>query len=159
MRLLCDEMLGRLARLIRAAGHDVAMAEAGQPDNELLDRARSEDRILVTRDRRLAEAAGDRGLLLAPADVRAQAEAVGRALALDWMAAPFTRCLMDNAPLRDATPEEVRALLATVQAGPGPFRVCPGCGRRFWPGSHVRRLQERLETLNRSAAFRVQGAA
>ncbi|MFC7553294.1 Mut7-C RNAse domain-containing protein [Pseudoroseomonas wenyumeiae] len=27
---------------------------------------------------------------------------------------------------------------------PGPFRACPCCGRVYWPGSHVRRMEERL---------------
>lgn len=39
MNWFCDEMLGRLARLLRAAGHDTALAPAGTAD-----RARAEGR-------------------------------------------------------------------------------------------------------------------
>lgn len=72
---------------------------------------------------------------------------------LDWTFAPFTRCVMDNARLRDATDEEVAGLPARTQALPGPFRVCPACGRRYWPGSHVRRMEARLMGLARDAAM------
>jgi hypothetical protein len=57
MRFLCDEMLGRLARLLRAAGYDTYLAAKAEPDDELIRLARREGRILVTRDKRLAAAA------------------------------------------------------------------------------------------------------
>ena len=36
MRFLCDEMLARLARLLRAAGYDTALAEAHAATAELV---------------------------------------------------------------------------------------------------------------------------
>jgi uncharacterized protein with PIN domain len=27
------------------------------------------------------------------------------------------------------------------------FRVCPGCGRVYWPGTHADRIARRLDTL------------
>ena len=56
MRFLCDEMLVRLARLLRAAGYDTYLAAGGEPDAELIKTARREGRILITRDKRLAAA-------------------------------------------------------------------------------------------------------
>jgi uncharacterized protein len=144
---LCDEMLARLARLLRAAGHDAALAESGTPDSALLEIAVREDRILVTRDRRLAATAGPRGLLLAENRPEAQARELARAHPIDWRLARFTRCLIDNAPLREAWAEEVAALPAPAREGPGPFRTCPACARVYWPGSHVRRMLERLDRL------------
>lgn len=55
MRFLCDEMLVRLARLLRAAGYDAAMAPAGTRDDELLRIAHHEKRLLLTRDKRLSQ--------------------------------------------------------------------------------------------------------
>ena len=54
MRFLCDEMLVRLARLLRAAGYDTSLATDGEADAALLRLARDEGRILLTRDKRLA---------------------------------------------------------------------------------------------------------
>ena len=57
MRFLCDEMLLRLARLLRAAGYDTYLASGGEPDAALLKLAREEGRMLITRDKRLASIA------------------------------------------------------------------------------------------------------
>ncbi|WP_031555135.1 Mut7-C RNAse domain-containing protein [Parvularcula oceani] len=149
MRLFCDEMLVGLARWLRAAGDDTALAEPGTQDADILALAEAEDRLLVTRDRRLAGRAG-RAVLLTEDRVEDQARDLGERTGLDWRAAPFTRCVVDNAPLRPATREERDAVPPQARGLPGPFRACPDCGRLYWPGSHVRRMSERLERLARN---------
>ena len=147
MRLFCDEMLGATARWLRAAGYDAALAEPGRPDVEILDQCRAEKRILVTRDHRLAQAAGPevRTVLLAGDDPDRYAQALSGVLGVDWTLVPFTRCLVDNAPLEPAGAEDLARIPAQSRALPGPFRKCPRCGRVFWPGSHVRRMSVQLE--------------
>jgi uncharacterized protein with PIN domain len=147
MRFLCDEMLARLARLLRAAGYDTYLASGGTPDDALLEIARAEDRILLTRDRRLAERAAPASAVISGRGVAEEARNLSRAFQVDWTLAPFTRCVMDNAPLREATAEEVARMPAQSQGLPGPFRTCPACGRLYWPGSHVKRMTARLEGL------------
>jgi uncharacterized protein with PIN domain len=144
---LCDEMLGRLARLLRAAGHDAALAAPGTPDSALLAAARREGRTLLTRDRHLAETAAESGLLLPEDRPEAQARHLSRLRRIDWRLAPFTRCLIDNTPLRQAMTGAVAALPAASRDGAGPFRACPACGRIYWPGSHVRRMSATLDRL------------
>lgn len=151
MRFLCDEMLVRLARLLRAAGYDTYLAADGEDDADLIKTARREGRILLTRDRRLA-AAAEESVLVSGFGVGAEAHSLSRAVVLDWEFAPFTRCVMDNAHLREATPEEVAAMPEKAQLMDGPFRVCPACRRVYWPGSHVRRMEARLRELARDAA-------
>ncbi|WP_407528502.1 Mut7-C RNAse domain-containing protein [Methylobacterium oryzisoli] len=140
-------MLGRLARLLRAAGHDTALAAPGTPDAILAAATRREGRTLLTLDRRLAETAADCGLRLPEDRPEAQARHLSRLRLVDWRLAPFTRCLLDNAPLRDAGAGEIAALLAPSRDGPGPLRICPACGRVYWPGSHVRRMSATLDRL------------
>ena len=147
MRFLCDEMLLRLARLLRAAGYDTYLAHDGQSDAELLALARDENRVLVTRDKRLAAQAHPRAMVVEGRGAHAEAEHLASRLPIDWTLAPFTRCLVDNAPLRDATDAEAERMPAESRERPGPFRACPACGRVYWPGSHVRRLAERLDRL------------
>lgn len=145
--LLCDRMLGGLARWLRAAGHDTAAAGARERDGAILSRCRLEDRTLVSRDRDLVETARRGGLAavwIGPEDTEAQALALARELELDWAFAPFTRCMMDNTPLVGAGEAEMARVPERSRALPGPFRACPACGRVFWPGSHVRRMQARL---------------
>lgn len=152
MRFLCDEMLVRLARLLRAAGYDTYLASGGEPDAGLLKIARQEGRILLTRDKRLAAAAAE-SVLVEGRGVEAEAECLSRNVLLDWEFAPFTRCVIDNAHLREATLEEIDRMPPTAQAGRGPFRACPSCGRLYWPGSHVRRVGARLTGLSNGAAM------
>lgn len=151
MRFLCDEMLVRLARLLRAAGYDTYLAANGEPDAALLKIARGEGRILVTKDKRLAAAAPE-SVLVSGWTAEGEARSLSKAVVLDWDFAPFTRCVMDNARLREATAEEIASMPARAQAGPGPFRACPACRRLYWPGSHVRRMGERLKGLSGARA-------
>lgn len=151
MRFLCDEMLVRLARLLRAAGYDTYLAANGEDDADLIKTARREGRILVTRDKRLA-ASAEESVLVSGFGLDAEARSLSRAVVLDWAFAPFTRCMMDNAHLREATAEEVADMPKKAQLAEGPFRVCPACGRMYWPGSHVRRMEARLRDLAREAA-------
>jgi len=151
MRFLCDEMLARLARLLRAAGYDTDLSARGERDREILARAKADARVLVTRDRRLAAKGGPGAMLLTEASAEAQARALARRLPIDWALAPFTRCVMDNAPLREATPEEVARMPVDSRSRAGPFRACPVCGRLYWPGSHVRRMAARLADLSRDS--------
>ena len=152
MRFLCDEMLTRLARLLRAAGYDTYLAADGEPDAELIKTARREGRILLTRDKRLA-AAAEESVIIKGWGLDAEAHSLTHAVVLDWEFAPFSRCVMDNAHLREASPEEVAAMPGKAQAQGGPFRLCPACGRGYWPGSHVRRMEARLHDLARDAAI------
>jgi uncharacterized protein with PIN domain len=147
MRFLCDEMLLRLARLLRAAGYDTYLAHDDQGDAELLEIARTENRVLVTRDKRLAAQAHPRAVVVEGRGAHAEAEHLASVLPIDWTLAPFSRCLVDNEPLRDAVPADIARMPPEARDREGPFRACPACGRVYWPGSHVKRLGERLDRL------------
>jgi uncharacterized protein with PIN domain len=145
VKLASDEMLQSLGRWLRAAGHDTAVAAPGMADADLLRLCAEEGRVLVTRDGHLAgHSGGVRALRLDSDDPDAQARALRTILGLDWLHAPFTRCMVDNTPLAEADPQALAAMPEAARSLPGPHRVCPECGRAYWPGSHVRRMQARL---------------
>jgi uncharacterized protein with PIN domain len=153
MKLLCDEMLARLGRWLRAAGYDTLVAAPGSDDRHLLRTAIADGRVLLTRDRALAARTGaGRHVVVLQADgVPAQAREVARRLAIDWLRQPFTRCVVDNAVLRAANARETEAAPALARALGGPYFACPGCGRLYWEGSHHRRMRDRLESWRRSS--------
>ncbi len=144
-------MLAGLARWLRAAGYDTALAVAGQADRSIADLCRIQARVLITRDRHFAAhpGAGLEVHLLTTNGTTAQARQLAQQLPLDWTLAPFTRCLLDNAPLDPAGPAELVRLPRSARALPGPFRHCPCCGRVYWPGSHVRRMLAQLQRWQR----------
>lgn len=152
MRLLCDEMLAGLVRWLRAAGHDAALVPAGAGDAAVLNQALSEERMILTQDKRLAEAAGEEAFLLPVDGLAEQAAALREGLGLDWQMAPFTRCVVDNTPLRAATAEEAEAVPPAARAVPGPVTTCERCERLYWPGSHHRRMAARLSSFASGAS-------
>lgn len=146
MRFLCDEMLRGLGRWLRAAGYDTIIAGGGVPDSVLAARCVEEDRVLVTRDRQLAATAGNtaRVVLIAADGIDASARALRNAVEIDWLHAPFTRCTIDNTPLQRAPAALATLVPARSRVAGDPLRLCPDCGRLYWPGGHVRRMQQRL---------------
>lgn len=147
MKFLCDEMLGSLARWLRAAGYDAAQAAPGAPDRDLVEQALRERRVLLTRDRALLDIKGADAVthFLDNGDMDSWARQLRLELDVNWLIAPFTRCLVCNVDLVDAGAEALARMPVDSQNGPGPFRECPKCHRGYWPGSHVKRMTRRLE--------------
>ena len=155
-RFLCDEMLRGLGRWLRAAGYDTVIAEGGLPDRVLAARCAEEDRVLLTKVRHLATTVASTApvVLLSGDGIDEAARALRVALDIDWQLAPFTRCIVDNRPLEAAPPHLVIRVPERSRAAGGPLRVWPGCGRLYWPGSHVRRMQQRLVSWQQDPAPR-----
>lgn len=140
-------MLGRLAHWVRALGYD-AVYLGPADDQYLLRLCREEDRILVTRDVKLAQAAAARGCLVRADRVREQLAEVVRRLTLeaprdDWL----SRCLECNTLLARRAGDAVGDRVPPrIRATHSEFWACPGCGKVYWAGSHAERI---LECLHR----------
>lgn len=139
-------MLGRLARWLRVLGFDTSY-DATLADPELVRLAHEQGRILLTRDRHLLREL--RPVLAHEVRQDAPLEQLRELVAALDLPAPaelFTRCLLCNTALAPLGREEALRLLAPGMQGiPGPVRRCPDCGRVYWHGSHVRRMQEALQ--------------
>ncbi len=146
MKFLCDEMLRGLGRWLRAAGYDTVIAGDGAADRDLLRQAAAEERIVVSRDRRLMEhrAAAGRVVLLGAEGTDACARELSARLSIDWSYRPFSRCLVCNTPLAQATVFDRAALPSAMAHLPEPLHRCPRCDKVYWEGGHVRRMRARL---------------
>lgn len=148
-KLIADAMLGGLARWLRVLGLDTAYDPA-LDDPELVDRALAEERVILTRDRRLIERRRARNHLLVRSEV--VDEQVAQVLS-DLRVEPdpgalFSRCLRCNAPLREVPAEEAaREVPPYVARTQERFRRCPECGRIFWRATHARRMRTRLRRM------------
>jgi uncharacterized protein with PIN domain len=147
MRLLCDEMLGRLARWLRAAGHDAELVARGTDDRDVMAVAVADDRLLLTRDRGFLErkAATGRVIVLESDTLPGQARELRQRIGVDWLHAPFTRCVVDNTPLHAANAGQRAAAPHPVGKSGTPVTACPTCRRIYWVGDHHRRMRARLE--------------
>jgi uncharacterized protein with PIN domain len=147
MEFLCDEMLKGLGRWLRAAGYDVAVEPDGTSDKVLLERARDEGRILLTRDRRFAEqmSNSEKVVLLDCNQEDDCIEELSEKLQVNWLYKPFTRCLACNTPLIEGTSEQWDQVPDFSRQRATRVLYCPSCEQLFWDGSHVKRMKERLE--------------
>jgi uncharacterized protein len=140
-RFAADRMLKRLARWLRLIGADVVYDDC-LSGAEMLRRARSEERPLLTRDKRLRTAPDV--LCLESQLFRDQLREVMRRYPFDPHRFAFTRCLSCNEPLQMISREVVaRRIPPFVFATHEHFALCASCNRVYWGGTHpVRALSE-----------------
>jgi hypothetical protein len=145
-RLLVDAMCGTLATYLRMCGYDAvyALDEGIEADDELLALARSEDRLVVTRDRSLAERA-PAAVLLGSRSVEGQLREVREAGLLLTLDEP-ARCGACNGRLDRVAPDESTPDYAPAPREEAVWR-CRDCGQYFWRGSHWDDVRRRLADL------------
>jgi uncharacterized protein with PIN domain len=133
LRFLCDEMLTGLARWLRIAGYDTAIVVRGRRDRDLVEQANSENRILLTRDRRLVEirTANDRTIVLESDGIDTCASELVKRLSLDWNRDPLSRCTLCNVRLEIAAHGLIYSLPPQVRTLGSAVYVCPRCGRLY----------------------------
>lgn len=148
-RLIADCMLGRLARWLRILGFDVVY-DAHLGDGELVERAVAEQRVILTRDRRLVLRRRARRYLLIDSErLDEQLAQVLRELRLAVdPGGLFGRCLVCNQPLIDLPADEARGRVPPyVAETQTDFRRCPRCERVYWAATHVHRMLGRLARM------------
>lgn len=142
-RFVADEMLGKLARELRALGYDTVYLKHVH-DDEVLEVALAEGRVLLTRDQELAERAGDRGVLVRSREPAEQFDQLLADRDLEPDARAFlSRCLECNTVLVE-DPEDTE--VPDGVEGQVTWR-CPGCDRIYWWGTHAEDMYQRLGDL------------
>jgi uncharacterized protein len=145
MRFIADRMLGTLTRYLRFMGYDTLSANSlkagsAREDTALLEIARSEGRILLTRDRELARRGGEMAIFVEGDDVMAQVRIL-HSLGLITPVVVMDRCSLCNTELRPATGAEVEgADYVPEEKISIEFFLCPTCNKLYWMGSHGRNL-------------------
>jgi uncharacterized protein with PIN domain len=143
LRLLADGMLGKLAKWLRLLGYDTAYDNAAS-DLELVRRARAEDCVLLTRDRELSARRGLRTLLIQSELLETQVREVQDALGPPPHP-PLSRCAVCNTALEVVSRADIAHRVPTyVLRTQTEFRLCPGCGRVYWPGSHLQGMRDQI---------------
>lgn len=155
VRFLVDANLAKLASLLRMCGLDATdtsllpSGRAVDEDARLVAAARREQRIILTRDRRLLERkAVTHGCFVRSQDPEQQLLFVLRRFDLAAAVRPFSRCMRCNEPLHPVAKADVlHRLPPMVRVEQHTFSRCPRCARPYWPGSHWQRMRRRLDTL------------
>ena len=153
MKFLADSMLGKLARWLRMLGQDVAY-NIQLDDNGLLDLAKKERRVLLSKDLELYQRAIGRNIDAFFVQGKSESERLaevakryGLKLTIDM---EKSRCPVCNTKLT-ATPKE--QLQSELQKNTftyyEKFWKCPNSKQIYWQGAHWKQISN---TLNEAQA-------
>lgn len=147
-RFVLDSNLGRLSRYLRLLGFD-SLYRNDFNDAEVAEIASRQHRIVLTRDRMLLRRKIiSHGYFVRSVLPRQQVKEVLRRFDLFRAIAPFSRCIRCNGALADVAKEEISERLEPLtQEHYDVFKMCTGCGRIYWQGSHQNNAQRLLEEL------------
>jgi len=145
IRFVADVMLGSLAKWLRVLGYDTHYQPSYPPG--AIEVLIKEGRVLLTRHRRRAAQSGQHAVLIHGNHVAGQLMELAKARHLSPPAAAwFSRCLLCNAPLRQAHESVAREHVPdyVFHQNVPHIHVCPSCGKYFWPGSHRTNMELQL---------------
>ena len=145
MRFLADSMLGRLAKWLRIMGYDTHYLSFYRKKD--MAPLIGEGRTLLSRHKETVNRYPG-SLMIYSDHVKEQLSEIRNEFQIkpnksQW----FTRCLICNVPLKRAQIEHLRVNIPDyiLYKNPTHLRICPSCGRYFWPGSHRERMLNQLE--------------
>jgi hypothetical protein len=129
-------------------GHDVEYSKS-LDDKELIDRAKTENRILLTRDLKLYQQAIAQGanafLVEGHTGARKLAQLAKRFKFKLEIDVAVSRCPKCNSPLKPVPKEEVVDRIPKATASYyNEFWKCSGCEQVYWRGAHWKRIEKTL---------------
>jgi uncharacterized protein len=152
MKFLADGMLGKLTRWLRILGYDVSYS-IQLSDNELLEAAKCESRVLLTRDLELYQRAMAKDIgaffLQGSTEPERLAELAKRYNLPLRANMEKSRCPKCNGKL-EILPKKL--LLNKVKENTflsyEQFWRCPKCSKIYWQGAHWKQINNTLEEAN-----------
>jgi len=151
-RLLLDGMLGKLTRWLRLFGFDAEYRRA-LSDEELINMAQSEQRILLTRDLdlyRRSKRSGIRALLVEGRSEAEELAEIAQYLGVELSVEQAeSRCPKCDASLKHVEKKEVHNKVPpkTYEAYQD-FWVCNRCGQIYWRGAHWENIERVFKKAN-----------
>lgn len=143
-------MLGSLATWLRILGVDTVYPSNTVSDNEILQQARQEDRMILTRDKVLASRARKEKipvLQVTSTDLNSQLEQTVKALSIDSTQI-LTRCTLCNSSLVPVPGDQARPHVPLrVLERQTKFCFCRTCQKYYWMGTHYEAMEKKIKSL------------
>jgi len=152
-RFAVDSMLGNLAKKFRILGYDTKYFSSIE-DEKLIELARNENRILLTKDELLtknAQKSGITNILVKGSDEIEQIIQIATVVGLDSFAIDtnFSRCVGCNGKLQLIDKSNIANKVPRgVFDKQDKFWTCDACKEIYWEGTHFQKLQEFVSRLN-----------
>ena len=151
MKFIADIMVGKLARYLRMAGHDVAYFNDAS-DDFIIRTAMKEDRIVLTRDTLMLErrqfASGTiKSVFILDDDIKKQLLQIRSELNIS-LKPDLIRCLICNDLLVKVLKKDVHNKVPPYVYGTqDDFMHCRGCGKYYWRGTHYDYMDDFFKKL------------
>ena len=153
MKFLCDQMLGTLAKWLRILGFDTFYAHTDMEDKELLQIAKQENRVLITRDKQLIQKARREQLHIVEMqtiDLDNQLSQVLHDVEIDEKIV-LTRCSLCNTVLENIQKNDVKDKVPhRIFEQNDQFWFCKTCKKVYWTGSHYRKIIDKINKIKNS---------
>ncbi len=148
MKFIADVMLGKLARWLRLLGYNT-IYEPKSSLKELIKIANEENRIFLTRSKRIVEENNIKNFYIVKSEkFKEQLAEVIKNLNLDPETNLFSRCSICNTEIVEVDKSSIAELIPQkVAESFDEFYKCPNCGKIYWSGSHTVRITKILKEL------------
>jgi uncharacterized protein with PIN domain len=148
MKFLCDQMLGSLAKWLRIFGFDTFYANADITDNELLDLAKQESRVLLSRDKIIVTRAGKKSIksvYVESTNLDEQLKMISKLFAINTHEV-LSRCIICNSLLMLLKKVDVHQNVPKkIYNSQDTFWYCQNCNKYYWMGTHYDAMIEKVK--------------
>jgi uncharacterized protein with PIN domain len=149
MKFLVDRMLGKLTKGLRMLGCD-AIYYRGEDPHQLIQLARQEGRVILTRNTKLIPKRLEDRILRVTEDkpFLQLKELIQKGHISLHEENLLSRCLLCNALLDEIPREEAEGKVPDfIFYQQKEFFQCPQCWRIYWQGSHQENMKRKVEEL------------
>jgi len=150
MKFIVDCMHGKLARKMRIYGYDTVY-ENDLEDDEILNRAQREKRILLTSDEDLIQRAYSKNISVIRISLDndlSRMTKIFKVLKVKPILRPKdSRCPHCNSAIKKIDKSEAKGVPDKILKRKRTFYKCFNCGKIYWYGSHWKKIREFEETL------------
>ena len=151
MKFLCDQMLGSLARWLRLLGFDTYYADSEIDDTSLLEIAKKQKRVIITRDKELLIRAKKHKIQLIEINsinLDEQLKTLLKDKEINEKKV-LTRCSLCNTLVVEINKEDVKNRVPEkVFLNNELFWYCSKCDKIYWRGSHYDKIINKMKIFS-----------
>jgi uncharacterized protein with PIN domain len=153
MKFLCDQMLGTLAKWLRLFGFDTFYVNTEIDDSKLLQLAKEENRVILTRDKQLIERGKKDNIKvkkIPSTDIDQQLYQVLRDIKIDKKNV-LSRCSICNQIINEIAKNDVENKIPDrIFKSNEKFWYCSKCDKIYWIGTHYEKILIKINKIQKS---------